>query len=81
MTFATHNLTTDHSLGEMNLIMCRNVLIYFDRELKNRVLTMFTESLCHPGFLCLGMEESLQFSDVNDQFESVGQNEKVFQRI
>lgn len=64
ITFAQHNLATDTAFGEIHLIFCRNVLIYFNRGLQNRVLRLFTESLVHGGFLCLGTRETLQFTEV-----------------
>lgn len=60
ITFAEHNLATDHVFNNMHLIICRNVLIYFDNDLQNRVYKLFTESLTHRGFLCLGTKESLK---------------------
>ncbi len=78
--FSHHNLVTDGSFGEMNLVICRNVLIYFDKTLQNRVLTLFRDSLCRGGFLCLGSKESLIFSEVNKQFEIVSKSEKIFKK-
>ena len=80
ITFANHNLVTDGVFGEMNLIVCRNVLIYFDKDLQNRVLRLFRASLCHRGFLCLGSKESLRFSEVADDFEVVSQKERIFRK-
>lgn len=80
ITFANHNLVTDGVFGEMNLIVCRNVLIYFDKDLQNRVLRLFRASLCHRGFLCLGSKESLRFSEVADDFEVVSKKEKIFRK-
>lgn len=68
MTFANHNLAVDRAFGEMHLILCRNVLIYFKPELQNRVLKMYAESLVNGGFLCLGPQEDLRFSDVASRF-------------
>ena len=78
--FSSHNLVTDGVFGEMNLIFCRNVLIYFDRELQNRVFNLFYESLCPGGFLCLGSKESLRFSSVADKFEVVSGREKIYRK-
>ncbi|HEX2921542.1 MAG TPA: protein-glutamate O-methyltransferase CheR [Bacteroidales bacterium] len=61
IVFSDHNLVSDGVFGEMNLIVCRNVLIYFNRELQNRVLTLFTDSLIPGGVLCLGTKETLLF--------------------
>ncbi|MBT4521616.1 MAG: protein-glutamate O-methyltransferase CheR [Halieaceae bacterium] len=80
ITFANHNLVTDGVFGEMNLILCRNVLIYFDKMLQNRVLNLFRDSLSHRGFLCLGSKESLEFSPVAQEFEAVSRHERIFQK-
>ena len=80
ITFANHNLVTDGVFGEMNLIVCRNVLIYFDKNLQNRVLKLFRDSLSHRGFLCLGTKESLDFSDVAGDFEPIAIRERIFQK-
>jgi chemotaxis protein methyltransferase CheR len=61
--FFQHNLVSDHVFGEMQVIFCRNVLLYFDRDLKQRVLRKFTESLCPGGFLCLGRAERVPRSE------------------
>lgn len=79
ITFANHNLVTDGIFGEMNVIVCRNVLIYFDRELQDRALRLFRESLIHRGYLCLGSKESIEFSAVAGDFEAVSKAERVFQ--
>jgi len=78
--FSSHNLVTDGVFGEMNIIFCRNVLIYFNRDLQNRVLKLFRDSLLPGGFLCLGTKESLKFSDVADDFEVVGEKEKIYRK-
>lgn len=78
--FSSHNLVTDGVFGEMNVIFCRNVLIYFNKELQERVLKLFYDSLCSGGFLCLGSKESLKFSKVADKFEEVGAKEKVYRK-
>ena len=79
VTFASHNLVTDAAFAEMHLILCRNVLIYFDRTLQARVLTLLRDSLCHGGFLGLGNKETLQFSAVRDDFREVVANERIYQ--
>jgi len=71
ITFANHNLATDTSFGEIHLIFCRNVLIYFNRALQNRTLTIFSESLVHGGYLCLGTRETLRFTEVFDDYRPV----------
>jgi chemotaxis protein methyltransferase CheR len=80
ITFASHNLATDGVFGEMHVIFCRNVLIYFDCELQNRVLGLFAESLAPGGFLCLGSKETLQCSDMADHFKIIDERAKIFQK-
>ncbi len=81
VTFARHNLAMDSSFGEMQVIFCRNVLIYFSEALQNKVLELFWESLDHGGFLCLGDKESLTFSSVADRFEAVSETARVYKKI
>lgn len=81
ITFSYHNLVTDGVFGEMNLICCRNVLIYFDRTLQDRVLLKFAESLRHGGFLCLGSKETLEFTAVRDLFEPVDRKQRIYRKI
>jgi len=80
MVFADHSLATDSVFAEMHLISCRNVLIYFDSDLQNRALDLFRQSLCHRGFLGLGMKESLRFSNQAAAFEDVATVEKIYQK-
>ncbi|MDF1796368.1 MAG: protein-glutamate O-methyltransferase CheR [Coxiellaceae bacterium] len=76
--FTNHNLVTDHHFGEMNVVVCRNVLIYFDLELQNRVLSLFKDSLVHRGVLCLGTKESLINTDAGDAFESISREQRIY---
>lgn len=78
--FSAHNLATDGVFGEMHIIFCRNVLIYFNQELQNRVFGLFYDSLVPGGFLCLGSKESLKFSDIADKFELVSEREKIYRK-
>ncbi|MGL1932310.1 MAG: protein-glutamate O-methyltransferase CheR [Desulfotalea sp.] len=78
--FSSHNLATDGVFGEMHVIFCRNVLIYFDRDLQEKVLQLFYDSLCPGGFLCLGSKEDLQFSNIADRFEIVATKEKIYRK-
>ncbi|MCG8567808.1 MAG: protein-glutamate O-methyltransferase CheR [Desulfobacterales bacterium] len=80
VVFSAHNLVTDTVFGEMNLIFCRNVLIYFNTELKNRVLQLFSDSLCPGGYLCLGSRETLKFSQVADQFETLSETHRIYRK-
>ena len=78
--FSSHNLVTDGVFGEMNIIFCRNVLIYFNKDLQNKVLKLFYDTLCPGGFLCLGSKESLKFTDLADDFEIVAEREKIYRK-
>jgi len=80
MTFARHNLAMDQSFGEMQAIVCRNVLIYFNDELQNHVLELFHQSLDRGGFLCLGKNESLRFSSVVDRFDVVCEKAHIYKK-
>ena len=81
IVFSNHNLVTDSVFGEMDLIMCRNVLIYFNRELQDRVFGLFMDSLRPGGFLCLGSKETVRFSSLSENFENVIEKERVYRRI
>ncbi len=80
LVFAEHNLVTDGVFAEVNLIICRNVLIYFNKELQNRVITLFHESLANGGYLGLGSKESLQFTNQVDNFEVINSSEKIYKK-
>jgi chemotaxis protein methyltransferase CheR len=80
IVFAHHNLVSDGPFGEMDLIFCRNVLIYFNRDLQNRVFHLFDESLGEGGYLCLGSKESLRYSTCSDDFEDVASKEKIYRK-
>lgn len=79
--FCHHDLAVDGAFGEMNLVLSRNVLIYFGRRLQDRALRLFHDSLVPNGHLCLGAHESVEFSTVNHGFESVGASNKVYRRM
>ena len=80
MIFSTHNLAADASFNEFQLILCRNVLIYFNRELQARVLQLFDRSLESLGFLALGSKESIKFSPIAAYYRQLAQNEKVWRK-
>ncbi len=80
MVFSTHNLVSDRSFNEFDLILCRNVLIYFDKTLQNRVLTLFDESIGPLGYLALGAKETLKFSSIQSKFKQLD-NEKIWRKI
>ncbi|MFT5549332.1 MAG: chemotaxis protein methyltransferase CheR [Candidatus Azotimanducaceae bacterium] len=81
ITFANHNLMNDGVFAEMNLVMCRNVMIYFDRTLQNQSLKLFSNSLVPRGFLVLGTQESLSYSDCNHEYESFESKERIYRRL
>ncbi len=78
--FADHNLVTDGVFGEMHVIICRNVLIYFNKELQNRVIALFCDSLTYGGILCLGTKESLRFSSYEEKFQAIDLKQRIFQK-
>lgn len=80
ITFAHHNLVSDSVFSEVQVVFCRNVLIYFDRSLQNWVLNTLSNSLSRGGFLCLGTKESLEFSSVYDQFKPSNLEERIYQK-
>lgn len=80
MIVATHNLVSDRSFNEFSLVICRNVLIYFDKNLQNNVLTLFDESLEKLGFLVLGAKENLSFSDVASKYAAF-ENERIWRKM
>jgi chemotaxis protein methyltransferase CheR len=80
VVFSQHNLVTDRSFAEFNVILCRNVMIYFDRKLQDRVHSLFYESLVPFGFMCLGSKESLRFSKFEDCYDAVDDRNKIYRR-
>jgi chemotaxis protein methyltransferase CheR len=80
VTFADHSLATDSVFSETHFVSCRNVMIYFNRRLQNRVLGLFHESLCHRGFLGLGSKESIEFSNYANRFEPLAKRERLFRK-
>jgi chemotaxis protein methyltransferase CheR len=80
IVFANHNLSSDSVFSEMQLIMCRNVLIYFDQALQDRALGLFYDSLVHNGLLCLGAKETIKFSKYSNNFIDFSTTHKIFQK-
>lgn len=80
ITFANHNLVTDGVFSEVQVVFCRNVLIYFDRTLQNWALTTLANSLTRGGFLCLGTKETLEFSSIADQFKALIFDQRIYQK-
>jgi chemotaxis protein methyltransferase CheR len=80
MVYATHNLVSDNSFNEFQLILCRNVLIYFEKELQNRVFDLFDNSLEKLGFLVLGDKETLRFSSIATKYKQLDNKEKIWRK-
>ena len=78
--FTQHNLVMDRSFSEFNVILCRNVLIYFDRTLKDHTLALFSESFATLGMLCLGRKESLRFTGFEHDFSALSARERIYRR-
>lgn len=81
MIVATHNLVSDRSFNEFQLIFCRNVLIYFDKPLQDKVLTLFDDSLEKLGWLVLGSKENLRFSPIARKYTQLENNEKIWRKV
>jgi chemotaxis protein methyltransferase CheR len=80
IVFSDHNLAQDSSFGEMDLIVCRNVLIYFDKKLQDRVFSLFEESMAPGGFLCLGSKESMRFAHCYSRFSDAVRDQKIYRK-
>ncbi|HEY0818327.1 MAG TPA: protein-glutamate O-methyltransferase CheR [Rhizobacter sp.] len=80
MVFSDHSLATDSVFAEVHLVSCRNVLIYFDRQLQDRALGLFAGALTRKGFLGLGSKESMRFSQHREAFDDFVPAERIFQR-
>lgn len=80
VTFADHSLATDSVFSETHFVSCRNVLIYFNRKLQDRVLGLFHESLCYRGFLGLGSKESIDFSSYAGRFDVLARRERIYRK-
>lgn len=80
IVWANHNLVTDSVFAEVHLILCRNVLIYFDINLQNKVQTLFYNSLINGGVLCLGSKESLRFTDLHQQYSELDTKQRIFKK-
>ena len=81
VVFSQHNLVTDRSFAEFNVILCRNVLIYFDRTLQTRVHGLFYESLVHLGILCLGSKETLRLSDYEASYDELSGADRIYRKV
>jgi chemotaxis protein methyltransferase CheR len=80
IVWANHNLVTDNVFAEVHLILCRNVLIYFEKSLQNKVQTLFYNSLINGGILCLGSKESLHFTELNEKYSELDKKHRIFKK-
>jgi chemotaxis protein methyltransferase CheR len=81
IVFSQHNLVTDRSFNEFNVILCRNVMIYFNKTLQDRVHKLLYESLRHLGILALGRKESLKYTPYEEHYQELAPGEKLYRRI
>lgn len=81
IVFSDHSLATDAVFAEVQLVSCRNVLIYFDRVLQDRALGLFHESLSHKGFLGIGAKESLRFSAYSQGFDELVRQDRIYRKV
>ncbi len=80
MVFSQHNLVSDRSFNEFDLILCRNVMIYFDQALQDRAIALFDASLARLGYLALGSKETLKFSALGKRYEQIP-GEKIWKKL
>ena len=80
IVFSDHSLATDSVFAEVHLVSCRNVLIYFNRDLQDRAVSLFRDALCRKGFLGIGSKESLRFSALAGDFVEVVREDRIFQK-
>lgn len=80
IVWSNHNLATDSVFAEVQLVLCRNVLIYFDRKLQNKVHKLFFDSLVKGGILCLGSKESIQFTEQAQDYTEIDKKQKIFKK-
>ncbi len=81
IVFAQHNLAMDRGFNEFNVIVCRNVMIYFDRALQNHVHNLFYDSLDTFGILALGHKESIGFTRLADRYEEIDAGERIYRKV
>ena len=80
IVFAPHNLASDAEFGEMNMVLCRNVMIYFKQSLKERCLKLFDSSLLPGGFLCLGLKESLERKSLASAYDELVPQLRIYRK-
>jgi len=81
MVFAMHNLVSDGSFNEFQLILCRNVLIYFNKDLQDKVMKLFDNSLEKLGFLALGTKETLRFTGIAKHYRQISSKDKIWRKV
>lgn len=81
IVFSDHSLATDAVFAEVQLVSCRNVLIYFDRTLQDRALGLFHEALTHKGFLGIGAKESVRFSSHAARFQEMAASDRIYRKV
>lgn len=81
VVFSQHNLVTDRSFSEFNVVLCRNVLIYFDKTLQSKVHNLFYDSLAMFGMLVLGSKETLRFMSHEECYQQIAPPEKIFRKV
>jgi chemotaxis protein methyltransferase CheR len=81
VVFSQHNLVTDRSFSEFNVVLCRNVLIYFDKTLQSKVHSLFYDSLAMFGVLVLGSKETLRFMAHEECYQQIAPPEKIFRKV
>lgn len=79
--FSVHNLISDNVFNEFQLISCRNVFIYFESSLQEKILDLFYRSLCPLGFLCLGSKEAIRSDAFKKRFKTISSKENIYQKI
>ncbi len=80
IVWANHNLVTDSVFAEVHLLLCRNVMIYFNQNLQTQVHQLFYDSLISGGFLCLGSKESIRFTEVADKYVDIDKKYRIFKK-
>ena len=80
IVFFDHNLASNSVFYKMYMIVCRNVLIYINRSLRDRILKLFSGSLSENGFLCLGLKETIRLSSYYKEFEDMAIKEKIYRK-
>jgi chemotaxis protein methyltransferase CheR len=80
IVWANHNLVTDSVFAEVHLILCRNVLIYFERDLQNKVQSLFYNSLINGGMLCLGSKETFHLAELHEEYTGLDKKQRIFKK-